>query len=73
MFDSTKCTFKEMKLPRSNFELVAAHGNIPGTKRKVVVIGLYLPPKYSSKRSREALDKLGDAISLAKRTCLITL
>ena len=47
LFDQTRCDFKEIPV-LGKYEIVAAIGNIPGLKRKIAVIGTYIPPSYKA-------------------------
>lgn len=52
-------TFKRVSLPRSPFEVVAAVGNVKGISRKIGVVAVYIPPKYSA----DEVDKLGEYVT----------
>ena len=66
VFDKTKVSFTEFNIPQNKFEIVAAVGNIPGNKRKIAVIGSYVPPKYKAEQNAAFLEKLADTISKIK-------
>ena len=50
--------FREVKIKNPGFELLAAAGSIKGHKRKIVIIGCYLPPGYNRHRGAAALECL---------------
>ena len=50
-----------------DFEVVAAECNLKGIKRKLVVIGCYIPPNYSVPRGRETMEFIGGIVSDVKR------
>ena len=57
---------KEVKVKRGRSELLVAFGKIPNVARKIVSIGIYLPPKLKANKRREALGCLKDAIGQVK-------
>ena len=57
-------TMTRARLPRSNFEIVAAVGRRTGQRRKVVVLALYIPPWFSAERNRKILRYINDCVIL---------
>ena len=66
-FDTNKMSLKEIKLKKSNPEVVAAVGCLPNTKRRIIVIAAYVPPSYSVKRRKSCVQFLHDIINRIKR------
>ena len=52
----------------SDFEVLAAVGNVKGIKNKVFVVVCYAPPNITASTARELIDYLSDIICQAKRT-----
>ena len=48
-YRKAEANFKEVPIPGNRFEAVAALGNFNGTKRKVLAISVYVPPKMLAK------------------------
>ena len=65
IFDKNKCDFKEIPIA-GKYEITAAIGNIPGLKRKVAVVGTYIPPSYKAAQNEGVLEKLGEVLSQIK-------
>ena len=57
---------QELKIRRGRSEIVCAAGKLPGQARRVVIIGIYLPPRLKAEKRKEALGCLRDAIAKAK-------
>ena len=67
-FKNSECSLKEMKLHNpGKYEVVVVTGNIKGCRRKLAVIGCYLPPNYPVGRGKAGLDFLAGAVSEVKR------
>ena len=45
-----------VKIPPSDFELVAALGRRAGQRRKILVLALYIPPWYDAEMNAKCLD-----------------
>ena len=48
-------------------EVIVGLGSLPGHSRKIVVVGVYIPPNYSQARGQSCLDYLSDLILDIKR------
>ena len=59
-------SFKEVPFKSKNEVLVVA-GSIKGHRRKMVIIGCYLPPGYNRERGRQALNFIEDVVVNMKR------
>ena len=60
--------FKEVDIKNGeNFEVLIAAGTVPGQRRKLVVIGCYLPPNYNKARGKATLDFIMDLTLEMKR------
>ena len=66
MIDKKRVKFQEYPIRTGKCEIIAATGKIRNIPRKVVVFAVYIPPKYTAKQNREALDYLNDAVLKAK-------
>ena len=65
-FNKTKIKLQEYPIRKGKAEIIAATGRVPNIPRKVVVFGIYIPPKNTAKQSKEALELLSDGILKAK-------
>ena len=63
-FDHTKVQFSQARTPDTGHEIVAAIGRRRGQRRKILVIGVYLPPSYDADRSNECLACVNDIVQL---------
>ena len=51
--------FKKIDVPNpDNFEVLPVIGNVSGTSRKLILIGIYIPPNYTVPRSGPVLITL---------------
>lgn len=67
IFVKSWIAMKEYKLKSSPYEVIAAVGQIPNVRRKIVVLSANAPPKMNA-RQREGLIKyVGDTVEKAKK------
>ena len=66
VYKPSKCQLNEYRIRRGNAEIVCATGKITGSKRKIVVIGVYLPPKLNASQTRDALENICLAVLKVK-------
>ena len=66
-FDSTKSSFKRMKICGNKYELIGAIGSTNKNQRKCAVFVLYIPPKQTAKVTSDMLGCLGNAIEKVKQ------
>ena len=60
--------FREVPLKNpADYEILAAAGSVPGQRRKIVVLGCYIPPNYSRIRGDETLHYITDTLIDLKR------
>ena len=62
IYNQTKCSFKEKRIARNNFELVCARGKQEGMDRILVIVGIYVEPRMTAGRLAEFLSLLEDLI-----------
>ena len=68
MWQESKVRFSRIDLKNpENFEVLAAAGTVPGQRRRVVVLGCYLPPNYTKQRGLAALDYIENTVIELKR------
>ena len=61
-------SFKEIPLKNpGSYEVLAAAGTIPGQRRKLVVVGCYIPPNYVKTRGEATLTFIVDTVIELKR------
>ena len=65
-FDQTKVRLKERTIRRGQSEVVCAVGRKTGLSRQILVMSVYLPPKLSIAKSKEALEFVNEAVGRAK-------
>ena len=59
---------KQVKLPNpENFEVLVAVGTLEGHSRRVVTVGVYIPPGYSTAQGRACMRYVADSITEMKR------
>ena len=65
-YNKSSMRLKEVPIKRGQAEIVCATGKIVGLSRKVVTMSIYLPPKLSSAKAREAVGYASSAIGRLK-------
>ena len=65
-FNKNLITFSKAKIPPSKHELVAAVGRMTGQRRKVVVLGAYLPPHYNAEQNVSFMNATNKALTALK-------
>ena len=66
-FDSRKCKLQRFPLPTSNFEVVCAAGKVSGFSRKLAVLVVYVPPKYTKTQVEQLREYIADGVEKIKR------
>ena len=67
VFDRRKIAMERAKLPHSKHEVVAAIGRRQGQRRKVLIVGLYIPPSYNAAQNRSLYNYVNDCLLLLHR------
>ena len=62
LYDKTKIDLRTVKIARSEFEVMAAIGRTTGQRRKVLIIGVYVPPSYDVDTSERCLNFVNDTL-----------
>ena len=65
-YNKNRLKLKERKMVRGKAELVCAVGKLPGASRKVVIIGVYLPPQTKTDKVQETMQYIRDEIYKVK-------
>ena len=61
IFSKSDTDLRKVKMSnRGNFEVLPVAGHLRGYSRKMVVIGCYIPPNYTTARARECLEHIRD-------------
>jgi hypothetical protein len=66
IYKPSKCQLNEYRIRRGKAEIVCATGKLTGSTRKLVVIGVYLPPKMTANQTKEALENVCLAVLKVK-------
>ena len=66
-FNKKRIRLNEHKIRRGNSKIVCAVEKLQGISRKVVVLGVYLPPKTRSQRVKETMEHINNVIGQLKR------
>ena len=68
VYKKNACNMTKIEIQNSgDFEIIAALGNLPGYKEKLITIACYLPPNYSVPRGKAALAYIVDIVLEVKR------
>ena len=60
--------FTEVKMKNPDgYEVLTCAGSLAGYRRKLVIIGVYIPPNYTKNRAVGAMDYVADAVVGVKR------
>lgn len=65
-FNQDKMRLVERKISAGRAEIVCASGKLPGAARKVVIFGVYIPPRTRAPQVNTIMNLLNDEISKAK-------
>lgn len=65
--EEEKWPFATESLPHMKYEIVAAIGRRTGQRRKVAVIGAYLPPAMKAEQVKQCLREINDSIVHVKQ------
>ena len=66
-YNAETIEMSKVKIPCSEFEIVAAIGRRTGQRRKVLVVAVYLPPSYDADQTHRCLSKVNDTVLALKR------
>ena len=66
MFNQDRIRVTERSFKAGRAEVVAAVGKIRSLARKILIIGIYIPPRTRAKQVTAIMDMLNDEISKAK-------
>lgn len=66
-FHKCRANLSRFPLPSSPWEIVCASGKIAGFSRKIAVIALYIPPKFTAVQLSDFCDYIADAVEKVKR------
>ena len=66
-YDNKKCKLARFPLPTSSFEVVCAVGKVVGFSKKIAIIAVYIPPKYTLQQVGALCDYISDSIEKVKR------
>ena len=69
IYDPNKITFKSIQLKKSNHEVVAALGKIPGSRRKIAVYVVYVPPRTRVAGFKALTKIITDSVHKMKAEC----
>ena len=68
MFRDDLCNFKQIDMPnQNNYEVLTAIGTVQGLTRKIVCIGCYLPPNYTTSRAVACLQYIEELVIEMKK------
>ena len=62
-YDPTKMSLSKHPIKGNKHEVVCAHGVVLPSKRKIVLICMYIPPKQKSETTRDMLENIADTLS----------
>ena len=62
VYDSRQIELQKICTKASKFETVAAIGRRSGQRRKILIIGAYIPPSYDAALNNEVLEHISDMI-----------
>ena len=62
LYDRTKIDLRSVKTMNSEFELMAAIGRRRGQRKKILLIGVYVPPSYDAETSDRCVDFINDTL-----------
>ena len=65
--DNQRIAIARAKLPHSKHEVVAVIGRRTGQRRKVLVVGVYIPPWYNAAQNKSFFRYLNDCLILLNR------
>ena len=66
-FSGQVISMSRARLPHSKHEIVAAIGRRTGQRRKILVIGAYIPPWYNSAQNKNFYLHLNDCLTLLQK------
>ena len=61
-YDSTRATFKTLKLPSNRYEILCCEGELEGISRPIAVFCIYLPPKMSTETLGRLCEFMSDSL-----------
>ena len=66
VYDENKIRLREWKRRKSKSEIVCARGKLPGLKREILIISIYVPPKIKAKQTGKFMEELNRIIAINK-------
>ena len=66
IYNPAKIRLKEYKINNRKLEILATIATIPNVKRKILIIGAYLPPNLTSNQRKTAFNVINDTVMRAK-------
>ena len=61
-------TLTKLDLPNHDkYEVLVSHSSIPGYVHQLLAVGCYLPPNYTARRAKEALEHIENVVLDLKR------
>ena len=66
LFNKKKIRLVERPLKMGKAEVICASGKVPGIARKIVIFGIYLPPRTRAPQVQNLMESLRDEISKIK-------